>query len=143
MAEITLTLKRVFQKGLISFQIPTEAVLRENLVKVISACRDKHNDYCTITIRTPRKPRTTGYKSQNHHLNGHIVQICNETGNSYATIKSYIKLVAVEQFGYPYEIFKGKVIPKAESDCDTEECAMLIEVAHYVAATEGISLREE
>lgn len=143
MAEITLTLKRVFQKGLISFQIPTETVLRDNLVKVISACRDKHNDYCTITIRTPRKPRTTGYKSQNHHLNGHIVQICNQTGNSYSLIKDYIKLIAIEQYGYPFETYKGKLIPKSESDCSTEECAKLIEAAHYVAAEEGVILREE
>lgn len=143
MAEITLTLKRVFQKGLITFEVPQDEMLQTMLINVLSAIKSKYNDYAQVTIKTPRKPRTTGFKSQNHHLNGHIVQICNRTGNSYSEIKDYIKIIAVEQFGYPYKIIKNKLIPQGESDCSTEECAMLIEASHYVAATEGIILREE
>jgi hypothetical protein len=143
MAEITLTLKRVFQKGLISFEVPQDEMLQTMLINVLSAIKSKHNDYAQVTIKTPRKPRTTGFKSQNHHLNGHIVQICNHTGNSYSAIKDYIKLRAVEELGYPYEIIKGKLIPKPESDSSTEECALLIEATHIVAAEEGIILREE
>lgn len=143
MAEITLTLKRVFQKGLISFEVPQDEMLQTMLINVLSAIKSKHNDYAQVTIKTPRKPRTTGFKSQNHHLNGHIVQICNHTGNSYSVVKDYIKIIAVEQFGYPYKIINNKLIPQGESDCSTEECAMLIESSHYVAAEIGITLREE
>ena len=143
MAEVTLVLKRVFTKGLISFEVPEDETCKNILISVLSAIKEKHNDYAQVTIKTPRKPRTTGYKSQNHHLNGHIVQICNHTGNSYRVIKDYIKLVAVEQFNYPYEIVDGKLIPISEADCSTTECAMLIEAAHYVAAKRGIFLREE
>lgn len=143
MAEVTLVLKRVFQKGLISFEVPNDEISKILLTNVISVIRDKHNDYAQVTIKPPRKKRTTGYKSQNHHLNGHIIQICNHTGNSYSVVKDYIKIIAVEQFGYPYKIINNKLIPQGESDCSTEECAMLIEASHYVAATEGIILREE
>lgn len=143
MAEITLVMKRVFQKGLICFEVPADATLQHSLKNVLTACQAKHKDYALVTIQTPKRRRTTGYKSQNHHLNGHIVQICNVTGNSYGVIKDYIKLTAVEQLEYPYEIFNGKLIPKPESDSTTEECTKLIEAAHYVAAELGIVLRED
>lgn len=96
----------------------------------------------SITIDRPHKPRTTGFGSQNHHLNGHIIQICNETGNDYDTVKSEIKRIAVEVMSYPYENMAGHILPKRERDCDTRECAKLIEAAHWLAGDLGIELRE-
>ena len=37
-------------------------------------------DSLVFKIVPPRKLRSTGEYSQNHHLNGHIQQICVETG---------------------------------------------------------------
>lgn len=96
----------------------------------------------SITIDRPHRPRTTGAGSQNHHLNGHIIQICNETGNDYDTVKSEIKKIAVEVMSYPYENMAGHILPKRERDCDTRECAKLIEAAHWLAGDLGIELRE-
>ena len=96
----------------------------------------------SITIDKPHRPRTTGIGSQNHHLNGHIIQICNETGNDYDTVKSEIKRIAVEVMSYPYENMAGHILPKRERDCDTRECAKLIEAAHWLAGDLGIELRE-
>ena len=76
-------------------------------------------------------------------MNGHIAQICNVTGNDYETIKYCVKMIAVEQFGYPFSTVAGHVVPKRERDCDTQECGMLIEAAHYLAAQLRIVLREE
>ena len=87
MAEIKITLKRLNEKGRITFEAPRELELQEALRKVLRLCQDKYNDYVSVTFRPPYKPRTTGKGSQNHHLNGHIVQICNYTGNDYETIK--------------------------------------------------------
>lgn len=143
MAGITVTLKRIDQRGLISFQVPTEPDLQEAIRKVLRLCRDKNNDYVAVTLARPYSPRTTGPKSQNHHLNGHIMQICEETGNDYETVKYCIKMIAVEQMGYPYKTVAGHVIPKRERDCNTEECAKLIEASHVLAAQLGIVLREE
>ena len=104
--------------------------------------RDKNNDYVAVTIARPYSPRTTGPKSQNHHLNGHIMQICEATGNDYETIKYCIKMIAVEQMGYSFQTIAGHVVPKRESDCNTEECGKLIEASHILAAQLGIILRE-
>lgn len=143
MAEVQMTLKRVFQKGLLSFEVPSEPELRYALVSVLTACQKKYNDYVQITIKPPYKPRSTGKGSQNHHLNGHIIQICNFTGQDYETIKYCIKMIAVEQLNYPYRTIAGHILPKRECDCNSEECSKLIEASHILAAQIGIILREE
>lgn len=143
MAEVKIVLKRLNERGKIVFEAPTEPELATALRNILRTCQDKYNDYVSVTFKPPYKPRTTGKGSQNHHLNGHIIQICNVTGNDYETIKYCIKMIAVEQMGYPSETVAGHIIPKRESDCDTSECAMLIEASHYLAAQLGIILREE
>ena len=70
------------------------------------------------------------------------MQICNETGNSFNAVKLAVKQIAMEQFGYPFETVGKHIVPKSESDSDTVECNMLIEASHYLAAEEGIILRE-
>lgn len=142
MGGVTITLKRVNQKGLISFEAPREPELQEAIKNVLRTCSVKNNDYVAVTFARPYSPRSTGPKSQNHHLNGHIMQICEITGNDYETIKYCIKMIAVEQMGFPYSMVAGHIIPKRERDCNTEECAKLIEAAHILAAQLGIILRE-
>ena len=143
MAEVKIVLKRINERGRICFEAPREPELQEALRNILRTCQDKYNDYVSVTFKPPYKPRTTGKGSQNHHLNGHIMQICNVTGNDHETIKYCVKMIAVEQFGYPFETVAGHVVPKRERDCDTSECAMLIEASHYLAAQLGIVLREE
>ena len=140
--EVRITMKRVFQKGFLTFEIPQEIEIQEALKKVLTSCRDKYNDFVQLTIQPPYKPRTTGKGSQNHHLNGHIVQLCNLTGHSYDEIKYCIKMKAVEAFGYPYTTIGGFIVPKGESDCNTEECGKLIEASHLLAAEWGFVLKE-
>ena len=71
------------------------------------------------------------------------MQICNENGNDYETIKYCVKMTAVEKFDYPYTEIAGHIVPKRERDCNTEECAKLIEAVHLLAADLNIVLREE
>ena len=139
--EIKITLKRKDLKGHICFEAPIEN--QEALRRVLRVCRDKYNDYVSCTFSLPYKPRTTGEGSQNHHLNGHIMQICNETGNDYETIKYCVKMIAVEQFGFPFTEIAGHIVPKRERDSNTEECGKMIEAAHYLAAQLSIVLRED
>lgn len=135
-------LKRVNIAGRIAFEPPADLGACENIKRELRKCRDKHNDYVLVTIQSPKRPRTTGAHSQNHHLNGHIMQICNETGASYNAVKDEIKRIAVENMGYPYEIVNGHIYPKGESESSTDECAKLIEAAHVLAAEMGIILQE-
>jgi len=143
MAELKIVLRRINEKGYIKFEIPQEIELQEALRNVLTLCRDKYNDFVSLTFKPPYKPRTTGKGSQSHHLNGHIAQICNVTGNDHETIKYCVKMIAVEQLGYPFDTVCGYVVPKQERNSDTEECAKLIEASHMLAAQLGIILREE
>ena len=140
---VTVILHREYVKGHIAFAVPTDTAIREAIRRELTKCRDKHNDYVLVTIASPKRPRTTGDGSQNHHLNGHIMQICAETGNDYDAVKNAVKMIAVEQMGYPYTDFHGVITPKSESESSTDECAKLIEAAHILAADLGIILKED
>ena len=139
---VQYVLKRVNIAGRIAFEPPADLGATENIKRELRKCRDKHNDYVLVTLQPPKRPRTTGKESQNHHLNGHIMQICNETGNDYDAVKNCVKMLAVEQMGYPYKTVAGHILPQPESQSSTEECAKLIEAAHVLAAQLSIILQE-
>lgn len=139
---VQYVLRRVNIAGRIAFEPPADDGANANIKHELRKCRDKYNDYVLVTLQPPKKPRTTGEGSQNHHLNGHIMQICNETGNSYDVIKYCVKMIAVEQLGYPYKTIAGHIVPQPESESSTDECALLIEAAHILAAQLSIILQE-
>ncbi|EMB44008.1 hypothetical protein [Treponema denticola] len=139
---VQYVLKRVEIAGRIAFEPPADLGASEIIKRELRKCRDKHNDFVLVTLQPPKRPRTTGEDSQNHHLNGHIMQICNETGNDYESVKNAVKMIAVENMGYPYNTIGGHIIPQRERDCSTDECAKLIEAAHLLAADLGITLQE-
>ena len=138
---VQYVLKRVNIAGRIAFEPPADAGASENIKRELRKCRVKHNDYVLVTIQPPKRPRTTGEGSQNHLLNGIIVQICEETGNDYDSVKDAVKMIAVEQLAYPYKTIGGKIIPQRERDCSIEECSKLIEAAQMLAADLGIIVR--
>ena len=138
---VQYVLKRVNIAGRIAFEPPTDLGAAENIKRELRKCRDKHNDYVLVTLQPPKRPRTTGEDSQNHLLNGIIVQICEETGNDYDSVKDAVKMIAVEQFAYPYKTIGGKIIPQRERECSIEECSKLIEAAQMLAADLGIIVR--
>lgn len=128
--------------GRVAFVPPADTGARANIKHELGKCREKYNGFVLVTLQPPKRPRTTGKDSQNHHLNGHIMQICNETYNDYECVKTAIKMLAVESMGYPYKTIAGKIVPQRESECSTDECAKLIEAAHVLAADLGIVLQE-
>ncbi len=128
--------------GRVAFVPPTDPGARENIKRELGKCRDKNNGYVLVTLQPPKRPRTTGEHSQNRHLNSHIMQICNETGNDFDSVKDAVKMLAVENMGYPYKTIAGRIVPQRERECSTTECALLIEAAHVLAADLGIILQE-
>ena len=123
----------------ISFKLPTEPAFKKKLIALIGNEKSVYCEFSRI-----RRRRSTGYKSQNHHLNGHIVQIMTSCGmnseKEYEQVKTEIKRIAHFSFGYPSD--KTGHFFKSESDCNTAECAMLIEASHMLAAELGIILTE-
>ena len=138
---VQYVLRRVNIAGKIAFEPPADDGANANIKHELRKCRDKHNDYVLVTLQPPKRPRTTGEYSQNHLLNGIIVQICEETGNDYDSVKDAVKMIAVEQLAYPYKTIGGKIIPQRERDCSVEECSKLIEAAQMLAADLGIIVR--
>ena len=138
---VQYVLRRVNIAGKIAFEPPADDGANANIKHELRKCRDKHNDYVLVTMQPPKRPRTTGENSQNHLLNGIIVQICEETVNDYDSVKDAVKMIAVEQLAYPYKTIGGKIIPQRERDCSIEECSKLIEAAQMLAADLGIIVR--
>ena len=100
-------------------------------------------DFWNVKISRPKCPRTVGYKSQNHHINGHVQQICIETGNTFSAVKERMKELAIGM-GYPVETLPdGSVEPISESEIDTVQAGYLIDTIHIFCAEYGIRLIEE
>ena len=100
-------------------------------------------DYWNVKISRPKRPRTTGWKSQNHHFRGHCRDIMQQTGNSMSDVSMALKEYAVEYWGYPEDEKFGKMKPRSEADLDTVECGILIDATHQFAAEWGFWLIEE
>lgn len=98
--------------------------------------------YCVEKIR---RLRTTGDKSQNHHLNSHIQQLTEFFGASFDHVKTELKYMACDTGKYRFRTRKktGERLPYSETEIDTKECAVLIEMAHIMAAEYNVILREE
>ena len=103
---------------------------------------DKHGGTVSYAITLPRRPRTTGERSQNHRINGHCQQIAMETGCSFGAVKMHMKRLAIDR-GYPFDTLPdGTVAPKSEADVTVEEATYLIETINQFAGEYGIELRE-
>ena len=128
---------RTGSRAAISFELP-EMFRTAFWIMVEKA----QTNYWQVKISRPRKPRTTGWKSQNHHFRGHCRDIMEQTGNSMTAVATAIKEHAVEFFGYPEDEVFGKMKPRSEADLDTVECGLLIDAADHFAAEWGFWLRE-
>lgn len=102
-----------------------------------------------VLVETPKRHRTTGPGSQGHHLNGHIQQICQQTGNDFDDVKRFVKQMAIPM-GYPMQMRRGipvydlwgNPVGISEAECDTTQCGYLIDCVHRLASELGIILKE-
>ena len=101
-----------------------------------------HGGPAVIQMKKWYQARTTGWKSQNHHINGHIAQISQELGIDFDTVKLYLKNKAIAR-GYPYDILDDCVYPWSETRIDTLQAGFLIDEIHQFSAERDIKLIEE
>lgn len=132
----------------VAFEIPAtrEAEYAELILK------GQPSDLYDVTISTLRRKRTTGWKSQNHRLNSHVMQIAKETGNDFGDVKQFVKRRAIAR-GLPlmtrpngdivYSLVDGEPLPMSESDMDTVQCGYVIDEINILAGELGITLIEE
>jgi len=123
--------------AVISYELPI--IYRAPYWKMVELAR---TDFWNVKISRPKRPRTTGYLSQNHHWRGHCRDIMEQTGNSMTAVANALKEYAVEFYGYPEDVIFGKMKPRSEADLDTVEMGLLIDATHQFAAEWGYWLRE-
>lgn len=136
-------------EGQVAFSVPLE--YWDHLQAYFKRKDGKHRLY-DVDIVKPTKVRSTGERSQNHHINGHIQQIAMETGNDFEDVKMYAKRRAITM-GYPiaenengepiYSMMDGMVLGKSESEASVEEAGLLIEAIHQLAAELSIQLWDD
>lgn len=107
--------------------------------------------YLSIDITLPKRPRTTGERSQNRAINGYIQQICEYTGNEFNDVKMYCKNRAMKR-GYPwmmtsegeviYSLQTGEPMPESETKISVEQASMLIEEIVQLASELNFRLKE-
>lgn len=104
---------------------------------------NRHNGHLDFTVDTPKRPRTTGYKSQNHHLRGHEQQIAKALGLTLTEVHETIKN---ELADWPEKQINGprgeRFVKLSEAEISTEVCAAAIELCHAWAAHTGVTLIE-
>lgn len=95
-----------------------------------------------VKLAAPKRPRTTGWRSQNTHIHGHAQQIAEYTGDYKEDVISEAKRRAVS-LGYPTrENSFGDIVPESEREASTVEAGLLIEELHHIASDMGIALKE-
>jgi hypothetical protein len=131
-----------------SFEIPTW--YQGEYADLVKKCAK--DDLFDLILSPPKKIRTTGELSQNHHFNGHLAQICQETGNEFADVKLYVKrrafkrglsFMTKENGAVVYSLVDGEPLPVSETKMTTIECGYCIDECHELAAELGIRLIEE
>jgi len=100
--------------------------------------------YLTVTLELPHRPRSTGFKSQNHHLRGHVRQLCFYTGYTMTEMMDVIKQATPTWPEKIMEIRGRHVAVKAsEADVSVEVASEAIEICHVIAADHDWYLKEE
>lgn len=126
--------------GVVYFKPPN--YLQNLLWHMLDQARERKIDGFDVTIRTPTKPRTTGWRSQNHRINGFIQQISMYSGMDFETLKVYFKKKALTR-GYPFETDPdGDAVPYSEARIDTVQASYLINEIEQFAAENDITLKE-
>ena len=115
---------------------------KQTFLDLIKYCTEKRGGFLRLILSPPFKHRSTGPKSQGNHINGHVQQISNTTGEEFDVIKMEAKRRSMKR-GYPWrpDIFGGTQ-PVSETEIDTEQAGFLIDELHMIAAFLDIKLKE-
>lgn len=144
---VTLVLQKV--KGRLEFIPPSGVNERAALRHILQLCKDRHNNYVSVTFAAPYKKRTTGKHSQNSAIHGFAQCIAEYTGDDVESIKTFCKKRAIRR-GYPVKkdgdgniIFSkldGEPIPESSANINTVEAGYLIDELQQLAAELDIPL---
>ena len=104
--------------------------------------RYQQSNQLAVTFGPPKRPRTTGEKSQNHAIHGYATQIGVFTGDYKEDVIREAKRRAVTH-GYPtHEDSFGNIVPDSEKGISTVEAGYLIDELKVIASYVDLTLRE-
>lgn len=122
------------RSGFITLRIPSDYQI--HIEALAEKCKA---GFMSVKLDKPRKPRTTGEKSQNSCAWGYCQQIAQATGHEVYEIEYIAKVRAIKR-GYPVTIGLG--VPKSQADISVEECGYLIDEYIQIAAENNVKLKE-
>ena len=124
----------------LDFTIPQTHV--DFLCTLAEGVKTRRCNQLYLKVGLPRKPRTTGYRSQNSHIHGHALTIAEYTGDYKEDVIAEAKRRAVVR-GYRTHVDSfGNIGPISEKDATTEEAGYIIEELHKIADEMDIRLKE-
>ena len=138
---IQFTSKVTPKDGVISIAWP--AAIAHGVARLLELSREKCAGYLNVRFDLPHRPRTTGWKSQNHHLRGHVRQLCDYTGYSMNEMMQFVK-EDTPSWQVEFKEFRGKrrMIHASEADISIETASEAIERGHRIAFDNEWILRE-
>lgn len=116
---------------------------QDALTVLLEKAWQKCGGYLNVRFDLPHQPRTTGWKSQNHHLRGHVRQLCGYTG---FTMTEMMQIVKEDTPSWPVDFkeFRGKrrAVYASEADISMETASDAIEICHRIAVDNEWILKE-
>jgi len=124
--------------------ITTPETWREAVRVLLMNCEAKYKATVGMKLFEPFRLRSTGWKSQNHHLHGHIRQLCETTGYTMGELKQIVK-EETPSWPVTFPEFRGKrrTVYASEADVSIEVESEAIEITHRIAFDLGVRLIEE
>jgi hypothetical protein len=133
-----------WRKGYTCLKNPTGPLAAAHRVLMEKAEQGVGGAYLAVRLDLRHRPRSTGWKSQNHHIRGHARQLCEYTGY---TMSEMMQAIKEDTPSWPVEFreFRGKQrkFYASEADISMEVCAEAIEICHRTAFDLGVVLIEE
>jgi len=123
--------------GFVTFDLPRgaagqwEAMLKD---------AEKHGGYLRLRVSSVERPRSTGKGSQNHHIWAHAAQIGSELGYDRREMLYVIASMTPE---WPMRDIGGVMVPVSEAGISSFVASKAIDMAHWIAAENNITLKEE
>ena len=124
----------------VTFRVPAD--YRQPLIVVLKRCAEKASGYATLTIEPPKRPRTTGPRSQNSALWGWCSDIAEQLDYTDEQVKAAMCRMAVSE-GYPTTLsIDGVEEPMPTRRASTEQLSVVLSVIVRFADEHSLYLTE-
>ena len=131
---------RTGKPGAVTFRVPAD--YRQPLIVLLKKCAAKSSGYVTLTLDAPKRPRTTGERSQNSALWGWCSDIAEQLDYTPDQVKAAMCRMAVSE-GYPTTLsIDGVEEPMPTRYASIEQMSVILSVIVRFADENSLYLTE-